>query len=276
MSNSIVLDLNSVYDHTTHSESLKNFSYSTKKENKIKYKSEVFHKDTEKNHDNEKNHDHDHEKNHELKGSHGKDKLQGGSGDDHLDGGTDDDDLKGSDGKDYLQGGFGDDLLDGGTGNDDLKGSDGKDYLQGGFGDDLLDGGAGNDDLKGADGKDILTGNSGSDILVGGIGNHILNLGFKDGAKDTVLYAKGDGVDIINQFAKGIDKLGFKGINFIDIKVSGLDTQIRLGNGIAGDAGFGTGTLLETIKGVTGFTATHLGVGGTSVDSSNTAKFFFS
>ena len=211
-----------------------------------------------------------------MKGSHGKDKLQGGSGDDHLDGGAGNDDLKGSDGKDYLEGGSGDDHLDGGTGNDDLKGSDGKDYLQGGLGDDLLDGGTGNDDLKGGDGKDILTGNSGSDVLVGGIGNDILNLGFKDGAKDTVLYAKGDGVDIINQFAKGIDKLGFKGINFIDIKVSGLDTQIRLGNGIAGDAGFGTGTLLETIKGVTGFTSTQLGVGGTSVDSSNTAKFFFS
>ena len=109
---------------------------------------------------------------------------------------------------------------------------------------------------------------------MGGIGNDVLNLGFNDGASDTVLYAKGDGVDIINQFTKGIDKLGFKGINFIDIKISGLDTQIRLGNGITGDAGFGT--LLETIKGVTGFTSTQLGVGGTSVDSSNTAKFFFS
>ena len=36
MSNSIVLDLNSVYDHTTHSESLKDFSYSTKKENRVR------------------------------------------------------------------------------------------------------------------------------------------------------------------------------------------------------------------------------------------------
>ena len=271
MSNSIVLDLNSVYDHTTYSESLEDFSHSTKTANKTKYKSksEVPHKENEKNHDKEN------EKNHELKGSHGKDKLHGGLGDDHLDGGTANDDLKGSDGKDYLEGGLGDDHLDGGKGNDDLKGSDGKDYLEGGLGDDHLDGGRGDDDLKGSNGKDILTGNSGSDVLVGGIDNDILNLGFKDGAKDSVLYAKGDGVDVINQFVKGIDKLAFTGISFIDVKVSGNDTQLRLGNGIAGDTGFGVGSLLETIKGVTGFTSAHLGVCGTSVDLSNTAKFLF-
>ena len=110
---------------------------------------------------------------------------------------------------------------------------------------------------------------------MGGIDNDILNLGFKDGAKDSVLYAKGDGVDVINQFVKGIDKLAFTGISFIDVKVSGNDTQLRLGNGIAGDTGFGVGSLLETIKGVTGFTSAHLGVCGTSVDLSNTAKFLF-
>ncbi|BFM40223.1 hypothetical protein OLK001_21490 [Synechocystis sp. LKSZ1] len=138
-----------------------------------------------------------------------------------------------------------------------------------------LDGGAGNDSLFGGAGNDILTGGGGSDLLVGGTGNDTLNLGLNDGVADVVRYTIGDGADVINQFVKGIDKLAFTGISFIDVKVLGSDTQLRLGNGIAGDAGFGTGTLLETIKGVTGFTAAHLGVGGTSVDSSNTAQFFF-
>lgn len=136
-------------------------------------------------------------------------------------------------------------------------------------------GNSGNNLLSGGVGNDTLTGNADSDILVGNDGNDTLNLGLNDGVADIVRYTSWDGSDVINQFVKGIDKLGFTGINFIDVKVSGFDTQIRLGNGIAGDAGFGTGTLLETIKGVTGFTATHLGIGGTSVDSSNTAQFLF-
>ena len=112
--------------------------------------------------------------------------------------------------------------------------------------------------------------------LVGGLGNDPLNLGLNDGAVDIVRYTSGDGTDIINQFVKGSDKLAFTGIAAIDVKVSGTDTQLRLGNGIAGDTGFGSGTLFATIKGVTGFTAVELGTGGTSLDTTNTAKFLFS
>lgn len=136
-------------------------------------------------------------------------------------------------------------------------------------------GNSNNNLLSGGAGNDILTGNAGSDILTGNNGNDTLNLGLNDGVADIVCYTFGDGVDIINQFVKGIDKLAFTGVSFIDVKVSGLDTQLRLGNGITGDAGFGTGTLLETIKGVTGFTAAHLGVGGTSIDVTNAAQFLF-
>jgi len=111
--------------------------------------------------------------------------------------------------------------------------------------------------------------------LVGGTDNDTLNLGLNDGASDIVRYASGDGTDTINQFIKGIDKLAFTGIGFIDVKVSGTSTQLRLSDGIQANANFGTETLLATISGVTGFTATELGLGGTNLDSSNTATFLF-
>ena len=139
-----------------------------------------------------------------------------------------------------------------------------------------LTGNSGANLLTGGGGNDTLTGNAGSDILVGGLGNDTLNLGLNDGAVDIVRYTSGDGTDIINQFIKGSDKLAFTGIAAIDVKVSGTDTQLRLGNGIAGDTGFGSGTLFATIKGVTGFTTAELGTGGTSLDATNTAKFLFS
>jgi len=139
----------------------------------------------------------------------------------------------------------------------------------------MIAGNSGNNLLSGGGGNDILTGNAGSDILVGNDGNDTLNLGLNDGVADIIRYTAWDGSDTINQFVKGSDKLAFTGISFIDVIVSGSDTQLRLGNGIAGDAGFGAGSLLESIKGVTGFTSAHLGIGGTSVDSSNTAQFLF-
>jgi hypothetical protein len=136
-------------------------------------------------------------------------------------------------------------------------------------------GNSGNNLLTGNAGNDVLTGNGGSDILVGGTGNDTLNLGLNDGVSDIVHYASGDGIDTINQFIKGIDKLAFTGISFIDVKVSGTSTQLRLSDGIQANANFGTGTLLATLTGVTGFTASDLGLGGTSLDPSNTATFLF-
>jgi Ca2+-binding RTX toxin-like protein len=137
-----------------------------------------------------------------------------------------------------------------------------------------LIGNTGNNILIGGGGTDILTGNAGSDIIVGNLENDTINLGLGDGAVDIVRYAFGDGTDTVNQFVKGIDKLAFTGNNFlIDVVTTASDTQFRLGNGAA--AGYGTGNLLMTLKGVTGFTATELGAGGTSLDTLNTAQFFF-
>jgi Ca2+-binding RTX toxin-like protein len=137
-----------------------------------------------------------------------------------------------------------------------------------------LIGNTGNNILIGGGGTDILTGNAGSDIIVGNLENDTINLGLGDGAVDIVRYAFGDGTDTVNQFVKGIDKLALTGNNFlIDIVTTASDTQFRLGNGAA--AGYGTGNLLMTLKGVTGLTATELGAGGTSLDVLNTAQFFF-
>jgi hypothetical protein len=139
----------------------------------------------------------------------------------------------------------------------------------------VLIGNNANNTLNGGEGKDTLTGNGGRDILVGGTGNDILNLGLNDGVSDLVRYNFGDGTDTINEFVKGTDKLAFTNVSFIDVKVSGLDTQLRIGDGIKGNTNFGTGTLLATIAGLTGFTPNELGLGGTSLDSSNTALFSF-
>ncbi|NCQ41868.1 MAG: hemolysin, partial [Cyanobacteria bacterium] len=132
-----------------------------------------------------------------------------------------------------------------------------------------------NDILTGGNNIDILTGGSGSDILTGDSGNDTLNLGRNDRMSDIVRYSLGSGVDTINEFVKGSDKLSFTNISFIDVKVSGFNTELRLGNGISGDGDFGTGSLLVTIKDTTGFSSAQLGVNGSSLDVANTAQFFF-
>lgn len=131
-------------------------------------------------------------------------------------------------------------------------------------------GNSGNNVLTGGASNDTLTGNGGSDSLVGGTGNDTLNLGLNDAVADVVFYASGDGVDTVNQFVKGLDKLSFSGMGYVDVLVAGSDVKLSLGNGILGDPGFGSGTLLATLKGVAAFTAPELTA---SLDSSNTAIF---
>ncbi len=230
-------------------------------------------------------------------------RLTGNTGNNVLNGGV---------GNDVLNGGAGADTLIGGVGNDSYyvdnsldviteNSNEGTDTvystinynltgtaldnltLQGtainGTGNELnnsLTGNASNNVLNGGAGNDILNGGAGADTLIGGFGNDSYSLGLNDGVVDIVRYSTGDGSDIINQFVKGSDKLAFTGISSIDVKVSGSDTLLRIGDGIAGNVNFGTGSLLMTIKGLTGFTAVELGVGGTSLDISNSAQFFFS
>jgi len=104
-----------------------------------------------------------------------------------------------------------------------------------------------------------LTGSSGADILVGGTGNDTFILG-NDSAGDRVVYNFGDGSDAVNQFVRGAggDVLQFNGISSIDVVTSGLNTLFRLGDGVAGNSGFGGGTLLVTLTLNRGFTATNI------------------
>lgn len=147
--------------------------------------------------------------------------------------------------------------------------------LTGGAGNDSLTGGTGNDTLTGNGGNDTLTGATGGDILMGGLGNDTLNLGVNDSATDIVRYNLGDGADIINQFVRtgtGVDKLRFTNIPNIDVVTSGTQTLFRSGDGISGNSGFGTGTLLLTINSTTGFTAANI---SSNLDAGNTASFWF-
>ncbi|CAN1210926.1 5'-nucleotidase/2',3'-cyclic phosphodiesterase [Tumidithrix helvetica PCC 7403] len=123
--------------------------------------------------------------------------------------------------------------------------------------------GIGNDldnTLLGNSGNNTLTGGLGADMLVGGKGNDTLNLGLNDVAVDKVVYNLGDGSDSVNQFMRGLggDLLQFNGIAAVDVRTVNGNTQFRLGDGVTGNAGFGSGSLLLTLNGVNGFTAGNI------------------
>ena len=119
-----------------------------------------------------------------------------------------------------------------------------------------------NNTITGNTVANTLNGGAGADTLIGGVGNDNLSLGLNDNAIDNVNYVLGDGVDTVTQFIRGIggDKLNFSGITNLDVKTSGTSTQIRVGDGIGGNAGFGTGLLLVTLSGTTGFVAGDVNV----------------
>jgi Ca2+-binding RTX toxin-like protein len=131
------------------------------------------------------------------------------------------------------------------------------------------------DNLTGNTGVNVLYGYGGADILTGGGGNDLLYVG-SDTVKDTVNYTSGDGADTVYNFVRGAsgDLLKFTGITAIDIQVSGSNTLFKVGDGISGNFGFGTGTLLLTTSATSGFTATDIGVNLFNV--TNSAGFFFS
>jgi Ca2+-binding RTX toxin-like protein len=159
-----------------------------------------------------------------------------------------------------------------GTGsNDTLTGTSSKDNIFGLDGNDSINGGDGDDYLDGGSGADILTGGPGNDALFGAAGNDTLTGG---GGRDTIHYRSGHGSDRVNGFTLGSsgDILSFSGIAAIDVVQSGANTQLRSGNGIAGDAGFGTGALLITLAN-TSFTAAHV---STNISSTNRPIFQFS
>ncbi|OBQ43235.1 MAG: hypothetical protein AN484_13635, partial [Aphanizomenon flos-aquae WA102] len=134
-----------------------------------------------------------------------------------------------------------------------------------GTGNDLnnsITGNTGNNTLDGGTGADTLTGNAGSDTLIGGLGNDTLYLGLNDNSVDNVNYTLGDGTDTVYQFVRGVggDKLNFTGIANFDVITSGTSTLVRVGDGIAANTGFGTGQLLVTLSGTSGFTSANANI----------------
>ena len=130
----------------------------------------------------------------------------------------------GSNGNDTLRGGSGSDYLFGFDGSDRLFGGRGMDFLFGGKGDDTLSGGAGRDYLYGGSGLDSLFGGSGNDFLSGGAG------------ADKFLFDpsnKGEGSDVIADFALGTDKVS---LNAADILRSDSDITTKSGDAALLDA----------------------------------------
>jgi Ca2+-binding RTX toxin-like protein len=182
-------------------------------------------------------------------------------------------------GNDTLNGGDGNDTLIGGTGNDTLTGGNGNDFAyyytvtgpvtvnlatgtasDGEGGTDTLSqienvtgSNTAGDNLTGNTGVNVLYGYGGADILTGGGGNDLLYVG-SDTVKDTVNYASGDGADTVYNFVRGAggDILKFTSITAIDVQVSGSNTLFKVGDGISGNAGFGSGTLLLTTSAILG------------------------
>jgi hypothetical protein len=116
-----------------------------------------------------------------------------------------------------------------------------------------------NNIITGNTGNNVLTGNAGSDTLIGGKGNDSLYLGLNDNVVDNVNYVLGDGTDTVYQFVRGVggDQLNFTGIANFDVITLGTSTLVRVGDGIGGNSGFGTGQLLVTLSGTSGFTSAN-------------------
>jgi Ca2+-binding RTX toxin-like protein len=143
-------------------------------------------------------------------------------------------------GADWVLAGEGDDFVDAGTGDDVVTAGAGADIVLGGAGNDLLHGDSGNtasagdggDYLDGGAGVDLLFGNAGEDILVGGAGDDYLEGG---AGRDIYVYARGDGVDTLNDTPQS---------------ASDPEASIIVTSGIArGDVKFRPGSLLVDFGG---------------------------
>lgn len=147
------------------------------------------------------------------------------------------------------------------------------DVVNGQRGNDIIRGLSGNDLLRGGEGNDTLFGGVGADLLIGGAGNDKLYLGV-DQDIDTVAYRNGDGFNVVQEFNRGIggDLLSFEQSAAIDVVVNGSSTFFRLSDGLAGNAGFGSGQLLTELRGVTGFNSANLGL---NLATTNKAQFLF-
>jgi Ca2+-binding RTX toxin-like protein len=124
--------------------------------------------------------------------------------------------------------------------------------LSGTIYDDLIKTGAGDDTINAGFGKDNIDAGAGNDL----INLAYYNFGYfnaVDGAIDTVTYSQGNGKDIVAYFESGVggDILSFNSIPQVDLVQTGSNTEVHIGDGISGNAGFGKGELLITLNGVT-------------------------
>lgn len=144
--------------------------------------------------------------------------IEAGGGDDRVLSGTGNDKVLGEAGRDVLVLGLGDDLGRGGDGGDILRGDAGNDKLAGNGGDDLMRGGQGNDQLIGGDGDDTLIGGRGKDKLAGGAG------------EDLFVFGKKSGVDVIQDYVDGDDKIDLTGFGVVSYAVLSRAMSTNKGN----------------------------------------------
>jgi Ca2+-binding RTX toxin-like protein len=121
--------------------------------------------------------------------------------------------LFGSAGNDGVYGNEGNDVLWGGAGNDSLYGHTGDDYLSGGDGNDsTMNGGEGNDWLVGGAGNDYMTESKGFDVMQGSAGDdryYFYGDYSTPGDLDTILFARGDGNDVLYTAGKAANQFAF-------------------------------------------------------------------
>jgi hypothetical protein len=143
--------------------------------------------------------------------------------------------------------------FDGDAGNDSVSFSSGfveiKNVIfDGDAGDDFVSiAGNGNKTIDTGIGNDSIELLGGYNLITGGKENDIIKITSISG-NDTLNYTNGEGSDTIFGFTKSADVIVFTDILDIDLVTIGTATEIRIGDGIAGNTGFGSGDLLITLK----------------------------
>ncbi|TDH57261.1 hypothetical protein E2C06_36000, partial [Dankookia rubra] len=192
-------------------------------------------------------------------GGAGKDILFGADQADTMLGGTGNDTAYGAGGADLIQGGDGADRLYAGSGDDTVQGDDPVTLPLGTNYDDLIEAGAGNDLIFGGAGNDEMQGEGDDDTIAGGTDNGSLafadpvhpvasaptavvigdNL-YGNGGRDTFLFARGDGVDLLWDFDATQDVIQISGYSRSDIAAVTFVTSVvdrGRSNGYPLDAG---------------------------------------
>jgi Ca2+-binding RTX toxin-like protein len=187
-------------------------------------------------------------------------------------------------------GSLGTNILNGEAGDDTLVARGNADQLLGGLGNDVLIGGGLDTVMTGGLGNDLyqiefqLVGfinpsnvANPDPLLLFAFGNQVINM---DAGQDTLLQKDNSNVTTtVNQFTRGAggDFISFQtSANLVlnlDVVTVGSNTEFRAGDGIVANAGFGTGRLLSTLVGTTGFNAGNISV---NTSAGNQAVFNFS